>query len=318
MKSYSENIKTAFETVKTISENLNKVIIKQENNIRKLLAAFVSGGHVLLEDYPGTGKTMLSKSFARSIESDFKRIQFTPDLLPSDIIGIPLFDPETKKFQFRQGPIFTNILLADEINRASPRTQSALLECMGEQQVTVEEKTYPLKDPFFVIATQNPLEFHGTYPLPEALLDRFSMKFSLGYVSEEEEAKILSSQKEKHPFESLKACASPEEIQNLRTSVKSIHISDELTRYIVSLTNATRNLKEIKLGAGPRASLALMEISRGLALCDGMDFVTPEHIKEVVIPVIAHRISLEPQAIYEGGSAENVITELLKTVPCPS
>ncbi len=298
-----------------ITTHLKKNITGQTHAIRKLLAAFASGGHVLLEDLPGTGKTTLAKTLAQSIQMDFQRIQFTPDLLPSDILGVSIFDPQSQHFRFHKGPVFTEILLADEINRASPRTQSALLEAMGERQVSIDGKKHLLSDSFFVIATQNPIEFHGTYPLPEAQMDRFAMRFSLGYVSAEEEVAILSA--EQQSTNTLKADAPQDDIQTLKQAVKTVRISEELKRYIVDLVGATRTATGVQMGASPRASLALMKAAQALALFDNMAFVTPEHIQEIAVPVIAHRLKIDSQAHFSGLSGESVVEDILRQIDAP-
>lgn len=300
-----------------LSRNMAKVLRGQEASIRLLLAAFASSGHVLLEDYPGTGKTTLAKALAMSVDASFRRIQFTPDLLPSDILGVSVFDPRQQIFVFHDGPVFTNILLADEINRASPRTQSALLEAMGEGQVSVEGKRRPLPELFFVIATQNPIEFRGTYPLPEAQMDRFAIQLRLGYVSPEEEVAILSSQEQRHPIEEVRPCAALSQVISLKERAKRVRVSDELKRYMVDLVVATRSAPGVRLGASPRASIALMKTTQALALFDGLDYVTPEHVQEMVIPVVAHRMMLEPQARFSGSTAQGVIQEILKKIPVP-
>jgi MoxR-like ATPase len=301
-----------------IADNIGSVIRGKSSVIRKIVAALISGGHVLLEDYPGTGKTTLAKALAKSINARYRRIQFTPDLLPSDILGVSIFDPHEHLFRFHEGPVFTNILLADEINRASPRTQSALLEAMAESQVSIDGKLYRLEKPFFVIATQNPVEFRGTYPLPEAQMDRFALKLSLGYVSAEEEMKILSDQNETHPIDSVEPCISLEDIIRVQKSAARIRISDELKRYIVDITAATRTWKDVDMGASPRASLALMKTAKALALTDGSEFVTPDHIAETAVPVLAHRLSLSPEAKYSGRKAEWIVEEILKQIPIPT
>jgi len=306
------------EIYQRINNNIQKVMKGQSLAIRKLLAAFVSGGHVLLEDYPGTGKTTLAKALAFSIDASFKRIQFTPDLLPSDILGVSIFDQNERTFHFHEGPIFANIVLADEINRASPRTQSALLEAMAESQVSIDGNLRKLKDLFFVIATQNPVESHGTYPLPEAQMDRFALQFNLGYILPEDEVNLLSDQIEQNPIDTLKSCVSLAEIFTLKQQVKQIRISAEMKRYIVDLVNATRSATDVQLGASPRASIALMKIAQALALFDGYEFVTPEQIQELAIPVIAHRLVLEPRSRFTGRTASVIVEEILKSVPVPS
>lgn len=306
------------EIYRTITANIEKVMRGQSAAIRKLLAGFASGGHVLLEDYPGTGKTTLAKTLALSLDAEFKRIQFTPDLLPSDILGVSIFDQKEQVFRLHKGPIFTNILLADEINRASPRTQSALLEAMAERQVSIDGERRHLEDPFFVLATQNPVESRGTYPLPEAQMDRFALQFSLGYVSPQEEVAVLADQKRGHPIESISPCAAVEDVLALKDQVNEVRISDELKRYIVDIVNATRSAPGVQLGASPRASLALMKASKALALFDGQEFVAPEQVQEIAMPVIAHRMVMDPQARFSGRTAEGVVQELLETIPVPA
>jgi MoxR-like ATPase len=308
----------AREVYHKIAANIARVMQGQGASTRKLLAALASGGHVLLEDFPGTGKTTLAKALARSIDAQFKRIQFTPDLLPSDILGVSVFSQRDQQFHFHEGPVFTSILLADEINRASPRTQSALLEAMGEGQVSVDGVRRDLAELFFVIATQNPVEFRGTYPLPEAQMDRFAMQFTLGYVLSAEEVAILTAQEFRHPLDELQPCASLAELLALKGAVQQVRMSDELKRYTVDLVGATRAAPGVQLGASPRASLALMKAAQALALFDGLDFVAPEQVQELAVPVIAHRLVMEPQARFSGQTARGVVEEVVKKVRVPA
>ena len=297
--------------------NIAKVVVGKEDVVDKVLAALLAGGHVLLEDVPGTGKTLLSRALAASMDGRFSRIQFTPDLLPADVTGMAVFSPKSENFTFKPGPIFANIVLADEINRATPRAQSAMLECMEEKQVSSDGTTYPLPAPFFVIATQNPVETQGTFPLPEAQLDRFMVQLSMGYPTREEQTAILQRFMQENPQESLRPVASAEQIAQAQKAVRSVRIAPELLDYIGALCEETRALDDALLGASPRAALALMRVSQSLAAIRGRDYVTPEDIKTMAEPVLAHRLILRT-AYGRRGRAAEAVGEVLASVPVPT
>ncbi len=305
------------EKITLIRENMQKVIIGKREIIDLILAALLAGGHVLLDDVPGTGKTVLAKSLARSVDAQFSRIQFTPDLLPSDVTGMNYYNQKESAFVLRKGPAFCNILLADEINRATPRTQSSLLECMEERQITIDGETLALERPFFVIATQNPVETAGTYPLPEAQLDRFLMQLSMGLPSAEEELAIMNRFLTEAPLESLNTVCSVEELIELQEAYKQVYIHPELMNYIVSLIQATRSTAEIVSGVSPRGTLALLRAVRAYAFVQGRDYVVPEDIKALAVPVLAHRLVF-PRGTYGRVAGEQIIEKLLKQIPVPT
>jgi MoxR-like ATPase len=300
-----------------IASAIGSVILGKEEIIRACVVALLAGGHVIVEDFPGVGKTLLAKSLARSIDCKFARVQFTPDLLPGDVTGVTIFNQKSGEFEFRPGPIFANIVLADEINRASPKTQSSLLECMEESQATIDNFTHPIEPPFMVIATQNPIEYEGTYPLPEAQLDRFMMRLSLGYPSPEAEESIIHEQTSHNPLAELRPVLNGSEVLAMTQAVTRVRVAPALRSYVVDLLTATREQREIYLGASPRAGIALTRASKALALLRGRDFVVPKDIKDLAVRVLAHRLMLAPDAKVHGVSAETIVARLLETVPVP-
>jgi MoxR-like ATPase len=298
-----------------LQAELAKVILGKPDVIRDLLTAVLGGGHILMEDVPGVGKTTLAKALARAFDAEFKRVQFTPDLLPSDILGSSVYSPRDGTFTFKPGPIFANILLADEINRASPRTQSSLLEAMSERQASIEGTTHPLPSPFLVIATQNPIEFHGTYPLPEAQLDRFAMRINLGYPEKEREVDVLFSQFHHHPLEDVQRVVDAAAVLSLQQAVRAVRVDRGIARYLVDLADASRSHPSIKMGCSPRGTLILFRMAQARAFLDGRDYAVPEDVKAVAVPTLAHRLALDTKAKYSGVQKEDVVRELLDSVP---
>ena len=300
-----------------IVDNVSKVIVGKQPVIKQALAAVIAKGHILIEDVPGVGKTMLAKSISSSIGCSFKRIQFTPDLLPSDIVGVSIYNQNTREFQFRPGPVMAQIVLVDEINRATPKTQSALLEAMEELQVSVDGVTRPLEQPFIVMATQNPIEYEGTFPLPEAQLDRFLMRISLGYPSFTDELSVIEQQEKTHPIDELEAVASPEDVIKLQKAAQNVYVDTAVREYIVGLIEATRNHEDVFLGASPRASLGMFRAVRGMAILRDRDYAIPDDVKELAYAVLAHRLILSPAARMRGLHTKQVIDGLLESVAVP-
>ncbi|MQG45620.1 MAG: MoxR family ATPase [SAR202 cluster bacterium] len=300
-----------------IVDNVSKVIVGKQPVIKQALAAVIAKGHILIEDVPGVGKTMLAKSISSSIGCSFKRIQFTPDLLPSDIVGVSIYNQSTREFQFRPGPVMAQIVLVDEINRATPKTQSALLEAMEELQVSVDGVTRPLEQPFIVMATQNPIEYEGTFPLPEAQLDRFLMRISLGYPSFTDELSVIEQQEKTHPIDELEAVASPEDVIKLQKAAQNVYVDTAVREYIVGLIEATRNHEDVFLGASPRASLGMFRAVRGMAILRDRDYAIPDDVKELAYAVLAHRLILSPAARMRGLHTGQVIDGLLESVAVP-
>ena len=301
-----------------VIQEVERAIVGKRPLLEKIMAAILAGGHVLLEDYPGLAKTLIANSFSTALGLEFKRIQFTPDLLPGDITGGYIYDRSQNRFDLRKGPIFANIILADEINRASPKTQSALLEAMQEYQVTLEGTTMKLPEPFIVIATQNPIEYEGTFPLPEAQLDRFIMKLPVGYPSQDDEQEILRRRQERrHDAFQLEQVTNAEEILTMRHAVEQVHVDPDIERYIVTLTSETRKARQVAVGASPRGSLALLKLSRAWAAMKGRDFVLPDDIKLFAIPALIHRLILEPDLWMKRHAADDVISDILRSIPVP-
>ncbi len=300
-----------------IAANIGSVILGKDEVIRACVVALLAGGHVIVEDFPGVGKTLLAKSLAHSIDCRFARIQFTPDLLPSDVTGVSVFDQRASEFEFRPGPIFANIVLADEINRASPKTQSSLLECMEERQATVDNVTHRIDPPFMVIATQNPIEYEGTYPLPEAQLDRFMMRLGLGYPAPEAEDAIIQEQTSRDPLAELEPVLSGSEVLAMTQATRKVSVAPALRRYVVDILTASRNHRDLYLGGSPRAGIALTRAAKALALLRGRDFVIPKDVKDLAVRCLAHRVMLSPDAKVHGVGAESLVAKLLETVPVP-
>jgi MoxR-like ATPase len=301
-----------------LKDQLGRVILGKADSLDHVLVALVAGQHLLLEDVPGVGKTTLAKALARCFAGEFRRVQFTPDLLPADILGSAVYSPRDGSFSFKEGPVFTNVLLADEINRASPRTQSALLEAMSEGQVSSDGVTRRLPSTFLVLATQNPVEFHGTYPLPEAQLDRFGLRVALGYPGSDEALEVLYAQAKRHPLESVEAVVSTDDIVTLQEGARDVTVERSLGRYVIELAEATRRHPSVKLGCSPRGTVMLFRAAQARALLEGRAFAAPEDVKAQAVPVLAHRLGLETKARYTGVSKEDVVREILDATPVPA
>jgi MoxR-like ATPase len=299
----------------TVIENVERVIVGKRQTIELVMVALLCEGHVLIEDVPGTGKTMLARAVATSLGLSFKRLQCTPDLLPNDITGVSVFNQRNNEFEFRPGPAFVHVLLADEINRATPRTQSALLECMGEGQVTADGVTHTLNRPFLVLATQNPIEYEGTFPLPEAQLDRFLLKVSVGYPSPTDEGQILLNLRREHPISTIEQVVDGALLLDLQRQVWDVHVDDTVRDYIVQLVHATRNHADLALGASPRGSLALFKTAQALAALRGRDFVIPDDVKELAVPTLVHRLIVRPESALRGYTADRILNDMLRSTP---
>lgn len=312
-----DNIQTVTALAERVVQNVEKVIIGKRREVEKTLIALLCEGHLLIEDVPGVGKTMLARAIAKSIGCSFRRLQFTPDMLPSDVTGVSVFNQKTREFEFRPGPVMAQIVLADEINRATPKTQSALLEAMEERQVTVDGVTYPMERPFLVLATQNPIEYEGTFPLPEAQIDRFMMRISLGYPSPADEMRVLESQRDHHPLQDIGQVVSREELQAAQEAVKQVYADDLIKEYIVDLANATRRHPDIYLGVSPRGSLSLFKAARAYAALQGRTYVIPDDVKALLEATFAHRLIISPSARIKNVEARAVVEQIAASVPVP-
>jgi len=303
--------------IRRLQTNIQSVIVGKQEVIDLSIVALLSRGHLLIEDVPGVGKTTLARSIAKSLDCSFQRIQCTPDLLPSDILGVNIYNQQSRLFEFREGPVFANIVLTDEINRATPRTQSSLLEAMSEFQVTIDRTTYPLPDPFLVIATQNPVEYEGTFPLPESQLDRFALSINIGKVSIEEERQIVLSQRIRHPIEDIQPQLTAAELIDIQNHVKDVRMDNQILDYLLTIVNATRESDLLKLGASPRGSLILYRTAQALALIRGRDYCIPDDVKHLAIPVLAHRMPVKPHVRFSGISAAEIIQDILNRIAIP-
>jgi MoxR-like ATPase len=311
------NIEVVRSLSERVTENVERVIVGKRREVQMTLIALLCEGHLLIEDVPGVGKTMLARAIAKSIGCSFRRIQFTPDMLPSDVTGVSMFNQKTREFEFRPGPVMAQIVLADEINRATPKTQSALLEAMEERQITVDGITYPMERPFLVLATQNPIEYEGTFPLPEAQIDRFMMRVSLGYPAAADEMRILELQREHHPLEDIGQAVTAAELVAAQTAIKQVYVDDLIKEYIVDLANASRRHPDVYLGASPRGSLALFKTTRAYAALEGRTYVIPDDVKTLLISTFAHRLIISPSARLKNVEARAIVEQISASVPVP-